>query len=175
MGYTLTLQVKRFDPRRNLPSYLAKNSNESKFQHAFEKAYLALPEQAAIIAREFSLHLYGIADLVCYDARCNKLKLTAFEFKVDGWRSAFQQAYRYSYYADRSIVVVPPEIANRAFEQIDVFRLASIGLWSFDSTTKTIRKLCSPRSRPKSSSARMKAESVISEHLSFINLGHANK
>ena len=171
----LTLRTKRFDPRRNLPSYLSRNSIECKFQNAFEQAYLAFPERPVVIAREFPLHLYGIADLVCYDERCVKLKLTAFEFKIAGWRSAFQQAYRYSYYADRSIVVVPPEIAKRAFEQIEIFRLASIGLWSFDAKTKTIRKLYSPKGLPKSSSARLKAESIISENLGFIKLGHANK
>ena len=88
----------------------------------------------------------------------NRHKLTAFEMKLSDWRKGIAQAYRYSYFADLAVVVVPPALAATAKADLDRFRASSVGLWSFDAASGAIRKLFTPRSSgPRNAKAKERA------------------
>ena len=95
--------------------------------------------------------------------------LTAFEMKLKDWRKACSQAYRYSYFSDRAIVVLPPGTADRAEAYLHFFEKMGIGLWSFEPKTKRIEMRFTPTgTKARNPSAREKAVSRISGK---INLG----
>lgn len=80
---------------------------------------------------EFDLGGYGIADFVFYDEE--KDILIAFELKMKDWKRAFVQAYKYSFYADLSVVVMPEKYAKKARKHIHMFEESGIELWVIDS------------------------------------------
>jgi len=94
---------------------------------------------------------YGIPDLITFpwstdqnqtpvsslEALRQKLQrqqLNAFELKLRDWRKGIVQAYRYRYFCDRSIVVLPGDVADRASKRLELFGSLDVGLWSFDPT-----------------------------------------
>ena len=86
------------------------------------------------------------------------------------------QAYRYSYFADLAIVVLPPETAELAKPELNLFRELRVGLWSFDKTNGTIAKLFTPRnSKPRNSNARAKALESLGRSLQFSKFGKKPK
>ena len=62
-------------------------------------------------------------------------KLFAFEMKLKDWKRALTQAYRYSYFADKSFVVMPPNVINSNKLNLELFRTLDIGFIIFDSKT----------------------------------------
>ena len=57
------------------------------------------------------------------------MRLTSFELKLKDWRRGFMQAYHYSYFADRSILVVPALLAKQLVPgELKRFPEARIGL-----------------------------------------------
>jgi len=160
-------------PRRNLPAAVSRKRGESSFVRAFERHLLSDKTYCGFGGSEFSLNGFGIADFVWlawhqsvldHEAtglalqqryvvsrlakRLERERLTAFELKLKDWKKALSQAHRYRYFANRSIVVVPPSAAQHAAKQIDVFKKLYVGLWSFDKTTQKLRKLFTPKSVP---------------------------
>lgn len=172
MGALLSPSTLRYsrgvNPRRNLPT--ASKRGESNFLRAFERAYLGSLSQGLARA-EFDLSGYGIADLVWVSWQSNrrpdettavgfaerpKVQIVAFELKLQDWRRALRQAFRYSYFANLAMVVVPPAVARRA--QLAHFRQLGVGLWTFDAETGRIRRCFTPRKRqPRSAVAQQKA------------------
>lgn len=126
---------------------------------------------------------YGIADILILSwsaasgrgggrtltlEKMRRERLTGFELKLTDWRSALMQAYRYNYFCDRAIVVLPRAAAKSASVHIDEFRRLGIGLWSFDRSSDVIRRFHTPRAkRPKNASARDRAIKLIFERLQF--------
>ena len=74
-------------------------------------------------------HRAGFVDVL---ARHRRKTLVAFEAKLDNWKRAFHQAYRSTAYANRSYIIVPANVANRALRDRDEFELRGVGLCSFD-------------------------------------------
>ena len=74
-------------------------------------------------------HRAGFVDVL---ARHRRKTLVAFEAKLDNWRRAFHQAYRSTAYANKSYIIVPTNVANRALRDRDEFELRGVGLCSFD-------------------------------------------
>lgn len=74
-------------------------------------------------------HRAGFVDVL---ARSRRKGLFAFEAKLDNWKRAFHQAYRSTAYANRSYVIVPEHVANRAMRDRAEFELRGVGLCSFD-------------------------------------------
>jgi hypothetical protein len=115
---------------------------------------------------------YGIADFVWMDysergkrsgIATREPFLTAFEMKLKDWRRALSQAYRYSYYSDRAIVVLPTEVADRAQGYLHAFQRLGIGLWSYDPKSATINMRFTPsNAKAKNPVAREKAVRRIS-------------
>lgn len=160
---------------------MAKKRGESNFVSSFSKAYITSVAPGGIGGREFPLSGFGIADFVwiawenpgnateggalsieTLKSILKSHKLTAFEMKLADWRKGLAQAYRYSYFADLSVVVLPPDLAETAKASLDLFRRANVGLWSFDRATHMIREVFTPRrSGPRSPIAKDRAlESV---------------
>lgn len=183
----LIVRFRNRDPRRNLPASTAKRRGEANFVGAFERAFLK--ETSGIGGRQFAFPGFGIADYIWVPLVGNrrmtfisdkitfhrmfiKAPLIAFEMKLRNWRRALNQAYRYSYFADHSIVVLPKDVADRIKNQIDLFRVMGIGLWSLDPKQSKIRKILTPArsARAKSEKAREKAFALICSRLSLREL-----
>lgn len=183
MQKTEMLRFKKRHPRRNLPAPLARKRGESNFVSSFSRAYVGSLASQGVGGKEFALSGFGIADFV-WVAWHNKLnpaeatglsveqikslltghKLTAFEMKLSDWRKGLSQAYRYSYFADLAVVVLPPAVAGNA--EIQLFRDLNIALWSFDTTTKLIAKLFTPKqSGPRNAKAKDRATEALGRYL----------
>ena len=190
MKTTQLLKFKQRHPRRNLPAALARKRGESNFVSTFTKAYITSIASNGFGGREFALSGFGIADFIWFAWRnavnadvgnslpieklkflLNPHKLTAFEMKMSDWRKGLAQAYRYSYFADLAVVVLPPDPAATAKSELALFRESSVGLWSFDQATGAICKLFTPRSsRPRSPKAKAKALDSLGRSLKFSQL-----
>lgn len=168
-------------PRRNLPSGSSRRQAESKFTRSFQRSFLDAEQGQGIGGHEFELHGYGIADFVWASVPGNgkpnggrngvrraaplsstKAKLTAFEMKLKDWPRALQQAYRYTYFSDRTIVVLPTKSARAAKDALPLFEELRIGLWGYEKKAGRITKLFTPRARrPKNPAARERALSKL--------------
>ena len=130
--------------------------------------------------REFALDGFGRAD-VLFMAWTNpgtdgdftamslkSLSITAIEAKISDWRKGLMQASRYRFFANRSLLVLPPELCSIAVAYLATFQNLNVGLWQFNPDTGVIRKHFTPRhGRPLNSKAREKAIQLISGKLKF--------
>ncbi len=82
--------------------------------------------------------------------RLPRIEICSFEFKLEHWRRAFQQARRYRTFSHRVYVVMPTRAASRANEHREAFRRFNVGLISHDADG-TSKRLISSRKRPPSS------------------------
>ncbi|MBE3143102.1 MAG: hypothetical protein IMZ61_04160 [Planctomycetes bacterium] len=160
------------DPRRNLPPHLAKKRGEANYLVSFERMILSKKRKSGIGGRNFEMNGYGIADFIWIERTklvifgktifSGQIKLRAFELKLSNWKQALTQAYRYSYFSDMSIVVLPSKAAVAAVKHLELFRKMHIGLWKYDARAANYKKIYEPRfSRPRSSSAKGKALSLL--------------
>lgn len=157
--------------RRNLPRAVSAKRKESNFLLRFERMFVVSEARAAVAGREFALEGFGRADLVWLAWESKKfsgdftalalrrrLRLTAIEGKISDWRKGLQQAFRYRYFAHRSLLVLPMRSAQLASRYLPTFRRLRVGLWGFDERTGRLRKWFTPRSkRPISGKAWIKA------------------
>jgi hypothetical protein len=154
----LFVEFRSQDTRRNLPKAVARKRTEANFLRSFERAYFAEELSISLAGREFALQGFGRADLVwlAWTGAANptdftalalkkRLRLTAIEAKMSDWRKGLQQAFRYSYFAHRSILVLPGKTAAVASNYIDTFRKLRVGLWGFDPGAERLRKWFTPR------------------------------
>ena len=140
---------------------MARQRTETNFLRSFERAYFTEELGIALAGREFTLQGFGRADLVWLAwtgaaspkdftalALKKRIRLTAIEAKMSDWRKGLQQAFRYSYFAHRSILVLPTKTAAVARNFIDTFRKLRVGLWGFDPGAGRLRKWFTPRYAP---------------------------
>ena len=160
------IDFKAFNPRQNLPVAVARKRGESNFVAAFQRHFTAEREGQGFGGRHFELAGYGIADFVWMDLASSEPVLIAFEMKMKDWRRGISQAYRYSYFADCSIVVLPVGVANRAEAQIGLFKQLGIGLWSYEPKSQTLEERFTPgTAKARSAVARQKAITRISRKI----------
>lgn len=181
------LQVTAQNTRRNFRPEVSRKRGESNFLRAFERAYLARLDASGFVAGEFALPGYGVADLVwigwntgsneedftafSVEKRLHRRHLFAFEAKLKDWRRALQQAFRYRYFSDKAIVLMPFENVGPALEALESFRQVEIGLWSFERKTETIRQHFTPtKVKALNKTARTKAISLISSKVDLRKL-----
>ena len=184
----LKLSSKAYNTRRNFGNAAARKRGESNFMRAFERAYFARVNAHGVAVGEFSIAGFGVADLVwvgwtrglaqeeftavTLEKQLRRRHLHAFEGKLKDWRRALQQAFRYRYFADKAIVVMPRENADAAIANLDAFRHSLVGLWTFDVATETIREHYTPtRVRAFSGDAREKAIRSLSSKIDFRQFG----
>ncbi len=151
---------------------------------AFERTYFARFAASGLAAGEFSLAGFGVADLVwigwaagaeqkdftalALEKQLSRRHIYAFEGKLKDWRRGLQQAFRYRYFADKAIVVMPFENAEAALANLDSFKLSSVGLWTFNVATEAIREHYTPtRVKAFSIKAREKAIRLLSSKINF--------
>ena len=170
-------------PRKNLPPSISRKRAEANFLCSFERAFVAGHCQTRQITWcDFALQGYGIPDLITFAWRAHQnqapasslealrqklqcQQLTAFELKLRDWRKGIVQAYRYRYFCDRSIVVLPGDVADRASKRLELFGSLDVGLWSFDPDTDLITKYFTPlQGTARNLQARNKAiESILNK------------
>jgi hypothetical protein len=172
------------NPRKNIGNAGSRKRTESNFLRAFERAYFARVGVGGVAAGEFSLAGFGIADLVwigwargsqpdeftalSLEKKLNRHNVFAFEGKIKDWRRALQQAFRYRYFADKAIVVMPHISSTAALKNLDAFRHACVGFWTFDTTSCVIREHYTPtRIRAFNSKARSKAIRILTSKVNF--------
>ena len=169
------IEFRCFNPRRNLPPSVGSKRGEANFVGAFERGFTAGRAGRGVGGRHFAMSGYGIADFVWAEPGTGKgstSKLTAFEMKLRDWRRALTQAYRYSYFADASIVVLPVGVADKAEEHLHVFERLGIGLWSCDPNSERIDMRFTPKgTHARNPAAREKALGAISRKVKFRKLG----
>lgn len=111
-------------------------------------------------AGEFAVGGFGVADLVwiawrpdpdkedftavSLQKQLRRRQLYAFEAKLKDWQRALHQAFRYRYFADKAIVLMPAELAGPAIIHLDTFKQLKVGLWTLDQRRGVIRKLYTP-------------------------------
>jgi hypothetical protein len=170
---------------------VSRKRGESNFVSAFAKAYIASVGLRGVGTSEFALSGFGIADFVWLAWRhpaasedgtavsIEKIrselagrKLTAFEMKLTDWRKGFGQAYRYGYFADLAILVMPAHAAKGAEAELSLFRKLGVGLWTFDRASGKIRKWFTPRrSKPRNAKAKERAIESLGRLIKFCKLG----
>jgi hypothetical protein len=173
-----------FDSRKNFPDHIARKRGESNFMRAFERVYTAQHKQHGIVASEFALQYFGRADLIWIPWSPDNLsedfsaialykqlwrrKLIAFEGTLKDWKKGLQQGYRYRYFADKSILVMPVESIRPALSNLPQFQRLEVGLWAFDKQSGKITEHFSPnRAKAMSTDARQAAISLISRKINL--------
>lgn len=174
MNKPTSIRLNSFNPRRNLPGESGRKRGESNFLGAFERHLTSNVFETGYGGRYFSMFNYGIADFIWFIPNRNSKnnnscsKLFAFETKLDNWRRAFQQAYRYSYYSDAAFVVLPHDKSKRAIASLDLFQAHGIGLWLFDKKNSSVEQVFTPqKTTARNPAARQKAIAAISDKVNF--------
>jgi hypothetical protein len=148
MSITREIRFNSYNTRRNLPDDIRRKRGEANFVGTFIRTMLQEFQPPCAYGRNFPVPGCGVADLVLCElprgieqgVGLAGLYLSAFEMKLADWRRALQQAYRYKYYADSSIVVLPASTADRAVESSALFEALGVGLWTLDMSTRIIHK-----------------------------------
>jgi len=173
-----TSQIKTFcvaHPRRNLPAISSRRRLETIFSKAFQRAFLTLDGSRGLGGHEFVVPGYGIADFVWAASKTRKgnghaapVTMTAFEMKLGDWRRALHQAYRYTYFSDRTIVVLPAQVGRMAKEALPLFKDLGVGLWVFKKDQRKITRVFTPRPKgPKNPAARERALTTLRRKFNF--------
>ncbi len=165
---TTTLKFNNYNPRKNLPLHLKRKRGESNFAHSFQRELCSQERNKGIWGKEFALSGFGIADLIWLSPKnknsksLEKWSITAFETKLKDWRRALTQAFRYTYYANRSIVVMPYEQYINKNGEVELFKKSNIGLWYYNVRNGMIKKVFTPRYKKAShKEIHRKAKSLI--------------
>ena len=182
--HLLRLTLGNANTRKNFGPIVSRKHGESNFMRAFERAYFARHRSAGMAAGEFALSGFGVADLVwigwrpdavtadftavALEKQLERRQLHAFEGKLKDWRRGLQQAFRYRYFADKAIVVMPHQNAGAALANLESFQDVSVGLWTFEAKTGVIREHFTPtRVRAFSDDARLKAIKALTSKIDF--------
>jgi hypothetical protein len=162
------LHFNAFNPRKNLPRHIGGKQGENRFASAFERAFIK-SQISGLGGKQFALDGYGIADFIWLATQDNSLPVFyAFEVKLSDWKKALQQAFRYSCYSDKSIVVLPKEIKRRVQPHVTTFINLNVGLWLFEKKTCSIDPIYTPEDRSANwTKAREKAFKMLSRQPKF--------
>ncbi len=129
--------------------------------------------RSGVASRTFRRHLDALIELelVCKDRddafslgpafRLPKMEICSFEFKLEHWRRALQQAKRYRSFSHRVYVVMPRHAANRALNRAEAFQTFNVGLISHDPGGQSERLILSRKSTPSSPSHFLQAVGLL--------------
>lgn len=76
--------------------------------------------------------LFGIPDFVFLHEKNNDISIVAFELKLQNWKKAIVQAFRYRSFSNISYVVMPVNKVSAAAKNINMFKQFNVGLATFD-------------------------------------------
>jgi len=132
------VSFKTYNTRRNLPPHTGRCRKEANFVGTFLKSLMGEGSKDGYwCGRHFAIPDCGVADCVLFRFEGTgsgqmATHLIAFEAKLLDWRKALVQAFRYRYYADESIVVLPVKAARQAVKSRHLFRQFGVGLWTLN-------------------------------------------
>jgi hypothetical protein len=154
-----------YNTRRNFPPHVGRRRGEANFVGAFLKSFMSKAPTGYCCGRQFSVPDCGVADCIVFrledmEAELTMVRLQAFEAKLSDWRKALKQAYRYRYYADVSIVILPTQAAKPAIENRALFQQMGVGLWTFNPKSGAICPRIAVRS-PAPLSARKREQALL--------------
>jgi hypothetical protein len=162
-----------YSPQSNLPCTFVSYKGENKLLGVFIK--ILKQEKSSLnrkrfLGKELNMNGYGIADLVLSEFnhfdKSRKIMLypsiTAFELKLNNIPKGIRQAYRYKYFAHKSILVLPRESYSKVENRIDELKDFRIGLWLVDTDSLFINKIYTPkRENPFSEKAYNKVKNIL--------------
>ena len=167
-----SIHFNTFNTRRNLPSQTGRKRGEELFVSSFERVYMR--ENHGVGGKQFALPGFGVADFVWaqLDKQTDKgFCLSAFEMKLSDWGRALNQAYRYSYFAHLSYVVLPTDYIANALGKLPMFEKLGIGLMEFNAASENIVRHCPPsRTTPRNETAHSRALGIWQKKLKFREL-----
>lgn len=77
--------------------------------------------------------LFGIPDYLLVERNLDSIsKITSYELKLNNWKQALKQAFKYRTFSNTCFVVMDEAFSNRALDNIDQFVHFNIGLASFN-------------------------------------------
>ncbi len=125
-----------------MPSYVS----EAVFVDGFVRALGSedCPLGSTCFTREFPNQTASRPDVVVVSRDGD---VVAIEAKLMRWRDAMQQAYRNTFFADRSYVLLPPMVARRAIAFESDFDLRNVGICAWDGREIVVVKVA-PRIAP---------------------------
>ncbi len=105
--------------------------SESVFVDGFVRALLSddCPLGSTCFTREFGNQTASRPDVVLVS---REDEVVAVEAKLTRWRDAMHQAYRNTFFADRSYVLLPPAVAYRAAAYVADFDARNVGICAWD-------------------------------------------
>ncbi|MGD8778783.1 MAG: hypothetical protein PVH88_07455 [Ignavibacteria bacterium] len=176
----MPVSLSKYQPAKNLPTFESQKKGENRFLNIFSKSLvksLNLEGKHFLLAKELNLNGYGIADLVLLEYAYSKTDkdkivrkiITSFEIKIKDWRTAVKQAFRYKFFSNRVIVVLPNENIKSARKNLHIFKELEVGIWSFDFVNRKIDKIYTPRKKKELSiAAKRKALLKFSTRFKFL-------
>lgn len=134
MGDLVEIDFGVYNTRRNLPARSGRRRGEANFLGAFLRRLAQTSTDTRLFGRQFHVPECGVADCITLadQTSSRSAHLVAFEAKLSDWRRALSQAYRYRYYADLAVVVLPASASRPAVENRRNFEDAGVALWTFD-------------------------------------------
>lgn len=115
--------------------------------------------------------LFGIPDLVIANFAIDKetpyiYRSFAFEMKLQNWKKAIVQAFKYQAFADFSFVVLDSSYIHLALNNIDRFQKSNVGLISIDTSSFINIHFLPIESKPYTERLKNKLDQIL---LSYIN------
>ena len=180
----IRISSRRKGPRANLNNASSRKRTESNFLRSFEPVVFCSCQcrgsgNRRVLARRFRhcrsrciswtrKSQSGEFTALSLEKQLSRRQMFAFEGKIKDWRRALQQAFRYRYFADKAIVVMPQTCSAAALNNLDTFRQAFVGFWTFDTAFSVVREHYTPvRTRAFSAEARLKAIRMLSSKVKF--------
>jgi len=177
------IKLSSFQPQKNLPIENVVNTEEYKLNAKLIK-YLkevlkANKKKNFLLGRELNLNGFGIADVVLLEYQNVAIKkgvekhpkllrktITVYEVKIKDWKKAIRQAYRYRYYAHKSIIIMPVENVSSLMKNLETLKSLGIGVWTYDKRKDHFDLLYTPRKRkPFSEIANEKASFLLTQRI----------
>lgn len=161
-------------PWNNFPNFDSTTSPEMIFSKGFISQFKKHGCADGVGIREFALQGLGIADYVWVTKNNHEqsdTEISTFEFKIKNWKCGLRQAYKYSYFANKSYLVIPSNLTAIVLKYKELFENINIGLLGFDENNKTITNHIEPQNPvPVSYTSRQRAIKKMSlkRNLSFL-------
>jgi hypothetical protein len=90
-----------------------------------------------------------------------QIEICSFEFKLENWKRAFQQAKRYRTFSHRVFVVMPTRTVQRVNGALEHFRRFNVGLIAHDPGGSSKRILPSVKREPTSGTCFIRALGML--------------
>lgn len=177
----IVLHSLRFNPRDNFGHSNGREEENlvKKFAIHYADNFTRIHKRSnpdhVTLVREVPVNSLGISDLVAisWKADVKRIKLRdyvirSFEFKINDWKKGLMQAYRYNYYSDASILVMPENKHSIVKNYLTTFYELNVGMWFYDSAKDKVNVVFTPR--PKKPEDPSKRDLLIQNILESVDI-----